>query len=121
MLRSQLHLIAKECRDTKQIRQVDLCESLDYQDYTEEESLKINSIRDILYEPPTSTKSHPLDEKTKPPPYFKKADKSGREFSELQLSQFSKQREEPRTPKNVKSKESTVQVPMSQMKRSPLK
>lgn len=72
MLRSQLHLIAKECREAKQLRHVDLSESLDYQDYTEEESFKINSIRDILYEPPvTSNKSQ--EEKCKPPSYFKKA------------------------------------------------
>jgi hypothetical protein len=36
MLRSQLHLIANECRRDKNLRHVDLSESLDYQDYTEE-------------------------------------------------------------------------------------
>jgi tyrosyl-tRNA synthetase len=51
LLKSKLQQITNECRKTKSMKNVDLNDSLEYQDYTEEESFKINSIRENLYEP----------------------------------------------------------------------
>jgi hypothetical protein len=98
MLRSQLHLIANECRKDKQLRYADLSESLDFQDYTEEESFKINSIRDHLYEPVNIAKE---EDKIKSPKYFRKPEKFNNELHESRSSNISKHKEEMKTPKSV--------------------
>lgn len=67
LVRGKLSEIGEECR-RNHLGLMDLNDSLDFQDHDEQESLRINSMREQVYSPPDNTKFFRKPEKTQEKP-----------------------------------------------------